>query len=255
MKKILLIMAVTWMAFQGCEQNKFEEYSGGDYIQIGFPTSPSDTSKAYTFAYDDDSVTQKEIYFSFQAVGQVRDYDRPITLRQIWVDSAFNAEPGVHYKAFDSEEMQKVYVIKAGTASCDLPIVIFRPQDIFHEYTLRFEVVANDYFQLGDTNYLYYNLRFTSGLQRPEAWDDFTEDYYLGKYSQTKHRWMIEVSGYLWDEETTENILGNSDLFSYWMNKFKRLMAEEKQRREEEGLGPWLDEDGDEITMGYIYNR
>lgn len=250
MKKFLFAIACMALTVS-CNEDSTAEYSGGSYIQFNIPEQTGDTLSTFTFAYVSSTVNKDTISLHILAVGPASSQDRHFAIRQVQVDSVTNAIPDEDYLSFDSEEMRQACVIKAGEVTCDLPVVIYRSNDRSRHNVLRIEVAANDEFQLGDSRYLHHVIEFTSGLQRPRQWKGYQIDYYYGKYSQTKHQWMIDVSGKRWDDDYIDNI--TTDEFKYWISTFKRKLKEINAERAAQGLGPWCDEDGDEIAFGMYF--
>lgn len=248
MKKTLLFIPALLLLFISCNQDLDAEYSGDSYIQFDFYTNAGDTIKLYTFAYEPSTTTQSVVNLPVLAVGNPVGYDRYFTVRQVQVDGALNAIPGDNYLPFDSEEMRQACVIKAGEVVGELPVTLYRIDDMTKTFTLRIEVSESSDFRVGDIKHCFRVIEFTSGLQRPRQWRDYQIDWYYGKYSQTKHKWMIDVSGKLWDDDYVDNVA--SDEFLYWLHTFARKLKEINAEREAQGLGPWCDEDGEVIAFG-----
>lgn len=61
------------------------------------------------------------VYFDIYSIGVVSTVERRYELEQVVIDSADNAEPGVHYKAFDDPEVSRMYVIPAHSAHAVVP--------------------------------------------------------------------------------------------------------------------------------------
>lgn len=263
MKNIhILTAAAALLLLHGCKNNILMDYQGDAILYFASDISSlyqsetefnrnalKDSMKTYTFYYDEPSVTTTDVTFDLYAAGGPRDYDRPFRLEQIMEAEGDNAVPGVNYEAFDSEQMQGVYVMKAGQTHMELPIRIKR-NDALNEFVLRFRLVENEHFKLGQEEYLWRKLLFTSALQRPTKWTDQYAEYYFGTYSYTKHAWMIEETGFRWDNDFLDTLLSETDAFYFWLGKLKARVAEINRQREAEGLGPWLDENGEPIALG-----
>ncbi len=247
---ILVLLAMWTLMSTSCSESKLDTYSGGSYIQFDIYKYASDTLQLYTFAYDPDDVQETRINLTVQALGDVVDYDRPFVLRQVEMPDETNATPGTDYQAFDSQAMKALCVIKAGEASCEVPITIYR-SDKQEQLMLKIEFDENEYFRLGDEKYQFRMIQFTSGLQRPASWQGYQISYYYGKYSLTKHKWMIEVTGKRWDTDYCKNV--SNDEFKYQIGRLKKLLKQINAERAAQGLGPWCDEDGEEIAFGKYF--
>lgn len=257
---ITIFLAAT--AFAGCKQDKFTEYKGEAYIY--FASNPgdmhtsstyytnralADSSQSYTFFYDDETVRRAELKYYLYVSGGPKDYDRPFVLEQVEVAGAVNAVPGENYVAFDSDEMKELLVMKAGDVYMQMPIIALRTVDTDdQEYLLRFRLIENEHFMLGQSNLTWRKALFTSGLQRPTQWTSTNATNYYGKYSFTKHSWMIEETGLRWDNDCMDAMAG--DERNYWCGLLKRRLVEINAERAANDLDPWEDEDGDEIAMG-----
>lgn len=261
MKPSILALLTAVVAMAGCKQNQFNDYSGDDYLYFAAENTPSyqhgfsnyfqsgalkDSVKTYTFYYDDPSVVSAEVLFDLYATGGARDYDRRFSLRQIEEEGAVNAVAGVNYEAFDSDKMSGVYTLKAGQVHMRIPVVVKRSTGT-GTYTLRFRIVENDNFKPGPDELIWRKVEYTSTLQCPDPWARYESTYY-GKYSRTKHQWMIEETGFRWDNEFMADL--EVDAIKYWVAKFKIMIDQINEERQLQGLGPWTDENGEEIAMG-----
>lgn len=238
------------------------EYEGADYIYFAdepdtfYPTTNffyaralADSAQNYTFYYEDASVTRADVVFHLYVSGGPRNYDRPFTLEQIQEQGKTNAVPGTNYVAFDSEEMKREFVLKAGEVHLEMPVTVLRTADL-EEYALRFRLAENEHFKPGQEDLAWRKVLFTSALQRPTQWNTRYDGMYFGKYSRTKHSWMIEETGERWDNEFVDMLLVQTDVRTYWLGRLKRRLYEINAERAQQGLGPWEDEDGDEIMLG-----
>lgn len=268
-KKYITVILVSVLFFS-CTEEKLDLYSEGSYIQFGpewsnlYEDRVGTSSVAFTFFYESDDVLQKDVTFPIYALGNVKDYDRSFVIEQVFVETdtlegdeavevteIHHAEAGVNYVAFDSEEMKNEYVIKAGESYFELPVRILRPADEDNIYTLRFKVVSNEHFDLGESVCRQRTLTFSSDITRPVWWNETRPLRYLKKYSKMKHKWLIQVTGLNWNDSTWDQVFGgdNMSYFEYIMKKINKELNVLNIEREANGLGDFTDEDGDIIDF------
>ncbi len=230
-KIIYLFLAVLLAA---CQEDEIHKFLDINRIQFGnvktiadnYDTSLSDSVQSYTFVYSSTSVQMDTAYFEVFTSGGPVDYDRYYTLTQILVDTALNAEPGVHFLALNSEDRKDLQCIKAGEVSSQCGIVVLRDTSLLtQEVELNIELLESDDFGLGNYAYLYRKLFITDQLTRPNRWNVFIETYYGGKYSKAKHRYMIDVTGKRWDDEFFDHLMTNYAELVYWFNEVKQALA------------------------------
>ena len=118
------------------------------------------------------------------------------------LDGSTNAVPGTDYKPFTDPTLSGAYVIKAGQVHTLVPVILFRSaSQKTTTLTLKFAVVENENFKLGENSNLWRKIIFTDRLSQPTAWNATMTKYYYGAYSVTKHAFMITVTGQKWDQE------------------------------------------------------
>ena len=220
--KINALILFSVVLFSACTKDVYQVYT--DVARLQFGPSPDriynatydlyDTLKRQTFYYDEPAKTMDTVYFDLYAIGGTRDYDRSFTLQQVQLSNEYNAEPGKHYLAFDDSRVSSNYVIKAGTVRTAVPIVVLRDASLkTNTAKLKFLVVADENFQLGEQNKLWRQLDFTDRLSQPTAWTAWWTQYVLGNYSVTKHAFMIATTGDKWDDDDLNMLYtGNSAL-------------------------------------------
>jgi len=157
---------------------------------------------AYTFFYKSADTRQDSVYFDIYAVGGVSTKDRSFKLEQVQVDGVINAVPGTHFISFNDPEVSKNLVIKAGQVHSRVPVILLRDASLkTSDAALRFTIVANENFKKGETNYLWRRVDFTDRINKPAAWAGTYQNTYYGKYSTVKHKFMMDATGELWDQD------------------------------------------------------
>lgn len=228
MKPIKIVAAViVLLSAIACKKNGYMQFNDTDRLQFG-PTPKffydstkdlADTLKRSTFYYYNTDIITDTVRFDLYAIGSLSKHDRSFTLGQIQSPGANNAIPGVHYKAFSDPEVQKLYVLKAGQHHCEVPIILLRDASLkTSNVTLKFQIVANENFQLGEASKLWRKIEFADLLVQPTNWKNFSS---LGKYSMIKHKFLIDSTGQKWDQAFVTVTGTDTALLNYWINLAK----------------------------------
>jgi|GEM_PF-196670 len=233
----------------GCKEDPYELFDGPARLHFGpAPEAVNlinyrpDTLRRQTFAYRDASVTRDTVYFNIYTVGHVGAADRPFVLEQIQLGGVENAVPGVHYLPFDHPDLTDQYVIKAGTAHRRVPIVLLRDASLkTKDVVLGLKIKPNAHFLEGEAARLWRKVEFTDRLSRPQRWSGTDEAVNFGPYSRKKHQFMIDITGFRWDDEFLGNEFLNLSFRIYWMNRIKQ----EWEDRFATNPNEMIDENGD----------
>lgn len=243
----LLILSIS------CSKDTILLYEGNSFLEFGPPKDMiyipgerlRDSLKEFSFSYELASVKEVDVFFDIYAIGGSKNYDRKFVLEQVMVNGVNNAAVDVNYKSFGSSEMQNIYVMKAGEIHMRLPVRIVRPEkDDEKIYTLKFRIVANENFALGDKECVFRTLRFTANLVRPDFWTPHVEQYTLGKYSRVKHQFFIDFTNEKWDDEFWKEIYTgiNINELYFLLDGLKKEISRINNEREANKLDPWKDE-------------
>jgi hypothetical protein len=223
MKKIIsYILAIAALSVAVSCEKEIPTWSGSE--RINFETAvETDTLHNYSFVSEPEDVTRYTLWINVGTEGFVYDYPRTVTFRQApSTDGSEDAEPGVHFVAFDDPEVKAQYVIPAGEAGARFPIVLLRDPSLQTSVrALRIELVENEYFLLSaDKNKLHRTIVFADKLTMPEAWGALGYvSSYFGTYGEVKHRFMIEATGQdFGDEWFKENFYWYSDRYGWVAN-------------------------------------
>jgi hypothetical protein len=243
----ITIIYLLLLAFTACQKEQGFEFKGDSRVQFGPVQTQqysgnaifADTLKQQTFVYSNPDVLIDTVYFDVYTMGHPSNIDRPFKLAQIQVPGVINAIPGTHYQAFDHSGSSGLYVIQRGKAHSRVPIILFRHESLKEQtVTLKFQLVDNEHFNVGQSNLIWRKLTFSDQIVRPAAWSGFNESQYLGTYSQEKHRFMISATGQRWDQEFLTSIIPDTEQLHYWLGQVKSALAAFNQANG----GPRLDE-------------
>lgn len=166
----------------------------------------------FNYIYAQDTLTNKSfayhnsptdtVWVTVQLMGFPADVDRIIPLKQVPVGE-YDAVPGEHYVPFDDPELvSKYYYMPKGEVVREVPIVLKRSSSLeTNDYNLRVTIGENEFFSPGAKESLYKRVVISGQLVKPKDW----EDYFLGQYGRVKHRFMIDATGFKWDDDYVTN--------------------------------------------------
>nr|WP_121272086.1 DUF4843 domain-containing protein [Pedobacter schmidteae] len=231
--KYFMVLACAAALFTSCKNDNYLLYETESRIQFGPERSKiyqssynlADTLKPYSFAYTD--AVQDTVFFDIYAIGKVSAKDRAVKLEQVQVSGQENAIPGTHYQDFSNPSVAGRYIIKAEESHTRVPVVLLRDASLKTKTVmLKISVANNEAFRVGEPAYAWRKIELTDRLSRPAAWTDFMTSTYFGKYSVTKHRFMIEQTGERWDQDFMKEILqrGSTSLI-YWQGVLKTAVT------------------------------
>lgn len=210
----------------------------------------------FTFAFTPEEILEDTVWLNVKTMGNLADYDRPIKLEQAKTEGP-DAQPGVHYVAFDDAElMKKFYYIPAGKVEQKIPIVMKRDASLKEQAVNLYVTLAqSEHFEPGYEDYSIVRYSVIDALQKPSAWVS-PMDVYFGTYSVVKHQFMIDVTGKNWDDKFIMedcDLFGNQDFnyLTYLGGKLYKALKAENARRAAEGLEPLTDEFGEPIDFDF----
>lgn len=247
--------AFACFALASCNQENYLLYE--DVARLQFGPDPKylyraeekyvlgDTLQNYTFIYQDESVTEDTVWFHLHTMGNVSGEDRTFRLEQIQMEEGDNAVSGTHYKAFDSPEMAKYYVIHKDSAHQLVPVVMLRdPSLLKKKVRLRFQVVANEHFRPGASRLVWREMVFTDKYSKPNQWSD----YYFKEYGDVKIEFMVQQSGLRWDDACFSAALEEGAM-PFWSLKFKELLLIRNREAVAAGKPELAEEDGRKVEF------
>ncbi len=229
-KYIIKILLIAPFVFSACQENDRVLYSEKDAVQFSHFQSDS---VIYSFAATAKEIDTVDIKIAL--LGQAQDYDRSYSVRVI--DESSTAQKDLHYSALEKE-----YVMQANSFEATLPIILHSSDPVLKDSVFRIgiEVVQSEDFDIGVQERLKYFVYVTNQLSKPALWDDFLQ-YPFGPYSQTKHRYFIELYGIDFpatrEEYTSQSGLWRS--YGVYLNDF---FIENYPIVDEDGnsIEPWL---------------
>lgn len=159
----------------------------------------------YSFAFGPSNVEVDTVKFEVNLLGNVVDYDRPISLQQVMTGSN-DAQVGIHYVSFDDPSLTDKYVLPANAISTEIPIVLLRDPSLKqNDYKLKITFKDNEAFTFTAKEHAYRSVIIADQLIKPTNWENYACSHFLGTYGPVKHQFMIDVTGYPWDNEFVDN--------------------------------------------------
>lgn len=181
-------------------------------------------SMTYSFAIRPDSISTDTVLVPLRIMGDVVNYDRKVNYEVMGTSLA------------DKESYELLpAIIKANKFDGNIPVLIKRTAALKNkEGRLWLKIIASEDFEPGINDQLTYLIKINDFLSRPATWDD----YYLGKYSNTKYDLIIKTTGYV-----TFDVYSTSQTI-YIVQACKNALLEY-----EELYGPLYDENGEPVTF------
>ncbi|MBK3515844.1 DUF4843 domain-containing protein [Carboxylicivirga marina] len=229
---------VIGVIFCACEPQALMTYIGVDRLQF---VDAKDFR--YSFVYEPKTVTSDTVWVTVQTMGDVYDYDRAVSLVQVFeeewtytydelgnkIDSLFDirndqAESGIHFIPLSEHTTFKV---SANTARANLPIVVLRDVSLVKDsYRLRLRISPNDYFEEGVKDVLEKTIIISDVVVKPNGWDDIADKYLFGEYGPVKHRFIIDILGLRIDDDFFKMTKADISLLNYYNSKVKTALYE-----------------------------
>ncbi|MDO5664977.1 MAG: DUF4843 domain-containing protein [Bacteroidia bacterium] len=135
----------------------------------------------------------KGVYYSYT-------YDKAgAVIDTIATEAPNQAIPGTHYVAFDSEEMQKLLVQKTVVTNnpkgveINIPVIVLRDASLSeNNYLLFIQLEQSEDFLPGESQKTTKIISISNRITKPSKWSMF-EEWYFGKYTYVKHKFMNET--------------------------------------------------------------
>lgn len=254
MKRIYaLIMGMCMLLpmFTACEKDLPIYDNSQCWLKFSY-SRDADSLISYSFAYGASDVMIDTVKVKIQLMGNIAEYDRPIALEQIMTGDN-DAVSGEHYVPFDDPELtQKYYFLPKNATIAEIPIVLKRSASLKNaNYNLKFTIKNNDVFAVGSKERSTRSILIADQLVKPNGWNG-TIDYFFGKYSQAKHKFMIDTTGDRWDDDYFSNELyiyvSGDQNYIFWLNQQLRAALDEYERVHGE---PLYEDEGKTIEVTF----
>lgn len=195
--------------------------------------------------------TRDTVWLDASTMGFLSDEARPLALQQIEVEGVKNAEPGVHYVAFDDPEVVSLYRVPGGKNRVSIPVIVLRNDPDLQDtmVVLKVGFKENGWFKAGYAGLDTRTIEITDHLSQPKNWyikySYASLSNYIGDYGEVKHRLMIEWTGKAWDADYVEEFMtGDANYMSYIASWLSKKLTEENDRRQHEGEDVYKEKNG-----------
>lgn len=205
MKRLEYIIFV--LCLMGCQE-------AGEYLfdDVGRIQLKDNSALNYSFVYVPSEKMRDTIKVPVNVIGGPSDKLRKLSLSQIteyevsYVKDEYGnvtdtirtevmnkAIPGVHYVDFKDPEIEGLLCVRPNEVKTDIPVILLRDTSLkTHEVRLGLKLEISADFQLGESALLKQTIVISDLLAKPSKWSAAC-DLFLGKYSTTRHRFMIDV--------------------------------------------------------------
>lgn len=271
MKKINILFILLLFVTYSCQEDKIETFDldvskiyfqmqnfGGSNGVEGYTTSMS-----YSFVGVDQQVQEVSFKGYVKLMGEVKDFDRPISLV---VDEEKSTMPADGYEIDESSLM-----IAAGANSSDVVVRFKRTASLRTSAdTLVLKLIDNEHFTVlnsykstndwrtttaADMDGSRYTFAISEVYKRPDSWHGGSPLYvntYFGTWTATKFIFINEFYGFTVNDWIYVNS-ATSKLSIGRMHFYATQLQDELQRRADEG-NPLYDEDGSYMQLPAPYS-
>jgi len=211
---LFLVPIVALILATSCEA-ELPTWSGEQRINFVEGVTLGDTTIRYSFVFSPLEITEHTIWLEVATEGFLSDAPRRIDFVQV-LTGTNDAQPGVHFVAFDNPRVRDQYVVPARAETVRIPIILFRHSSLQEgEKILRIELRENTDFQLtANPQKRSREIIMSDKLMIPRMWaaDTTAVPQYFGEYGPVKHRFMIDNSAPNWDDKWFDE---NWHMFTY----------------------------------------
>lgn len=239
----------------------FYNYSNEEVIaedDVEEEMKESSYSFALQSAITGEDLQSDTVWFEVSTMGRLSDQDRTVELQQI-ATGKNDAVPGVHFVPFDDAELLAKSFVPANQNRARIPIVVLHDASLDAENAsdvrLQFTFKDNGYFKPGYETFSTRTLFISGKMAEPSNWSQYYCDDYFGDYTPYKHELMINWTGENWDEDYLDEIFSaDTGYVEYLGQMFRNRLAEENEKRHEQGLGDLIDPStGEPVSFDPIY--
>ena len=239
MKKTLFCTALAAVVMASCSEDQGLIYNDKARIQFVSQDANPPQDYPYSFVWQPDATLSDTVYIPVRVIGGPASQERHVALEQVdeyiitytydrlghVTDSVIEivgnkAKAGVHYVPFDDPSARNLLKVKAGVVRDSIGIIVKRSADLKNgSVRLALMLKENDDFGMGELKFQQRTITISDLLEKPSTWNR-TTDYYLGTYSEAKHRLMMQVVGDKVDDTWIQSSNSSKAFMLYWRTKF-----------------------------------
>ena len=267
MKRNLYLLVSLLLACGACKEELpgfAEEWYAVQFVFPEYNAVYNDkVLKSFTFYNKEEKVTEDTLWFTVRPQGALPERTRYLKFEQFpetrWdysydefdnvVDSTLykypnQAEPGVHYVAFDDPRVAGMMKLEPGEMEVQVPVIVLRdPSMNDTEYTLCFKIVNSDDLFAGESRLCQAKIKMANCLIQPATW---TEWFFVGKWGPERHGFMIRVTDQPWNDAFIATL--TTEKKNYYLYVFNRELIKENEERAKQGLPPLREKPNDPTT-------
>lgn len=241
-KNIIFILLLT-VFMAGCKEDGMLLFNDKARIQFVSQDANPPRDYPYSFVWADQGRMFDTVYIPVRVIGGPSGQDRRVALEQVdeyivtyhydrlghITDSvvevvANKAVAGVHYVPFDDPMTANLLKVDAGKVEDSIGIIVKRNADLkTKKVRLCLALKENDDFGMGELRFQKRTITISDKIEKPATWDR-TTDAYLGTYSETKHKLMMQVVNGKVDDAWITNCNNSKSFMLYWRSKFHEAL-------------------------------
>lgn len=230
-KQIYVIMILLGYLCVSCKKDQLMSFNQKPKVYIyktnllNLETFLTRDSVTYSFAVRPDDIKMDTVFIPIRIIGDAAERDRKVNYELMSVSEA------------DKESYELLpALIKVNRFEGRIPVLVKKATSLKDkESRLWLKIIASGDFEPGIVSQLTYLIRINNFLSRPATWSDF----YFGKYSNTKYKFIIEHTGYIAFREEYESEM------VFIAQTCKNALLEYESLHNE----PLMDEDGEEVIF------
>lgn len=239
----LILFLTIEIFFSACEENVALEYEDDPALYFAYEDYGQKDSISQSFFVIHSSQLRDTVYVKVNTMGNLKDFDRPIKLIQTNEGEANAAVAGVHFVAFDSEELAGKIFVAAGANYVNVPVILLRDPSLeLSEYRLALSIDKNEYFRPGINTLTHFVVKTSSLAVKPSTWDKYWRYQFGASWGSVKMRFIIDATG------VTEWEILPSDL-SYGTFLGAQVKAKFEQYNKEHPNNPLKEADGTLVSF------
>ncbi|MDR2413476.1 MAG: DUF4843 domain-containing protein [Odoribacteraceae bacterium] len=193
MKRILHAITGILLLASACSEAEKELFHAPDAIYFRMPQGDTsliirEDTVIYSFAFDPDVITSRDIYIPVEIVGLAANKDREYIVE---ITNIGETKEGLHYEAVNTSR-----VLPAGKTRDSLRVTFFRAPDM-REQARKIGVTirpSGDFIE-GVAECLFVAIQVSDILERPKWWNNAWNHYFGGTYDPQIYRAWIEIWG------------------------------------------------------------
>ena len=219
-------------------------YNGDNMIRF-----VDNADDVYTFAYYSNEKQADTLKIKLMTIGEVTNHPRTVHYEQVkkkwkykyaeddankiidssYVDMDYPAEQGKHFEILDAHD--GTLTVPANANGITVRVIVKREDTDLQKNAreLYLRLLPNGDFTIPSPRYGLKKITLSDKLEKPRLWSNknYFCNLYLGDWSEVKHRFMINVTGWKWDDEFIKYYIRESNdrpLRDYFLTKIKKAL-------------------------------